>query len=299
VPEPTTTLTETALKTCPRCAEEIAAAADVCPYCGGCFRVWIEGYCATCRRVTSGGPDGRCVTCSSELLDVRVESRPVEAPAPAPPAEQRRRWPRWRKVLGAVAVVVACIAVWAVIREERATTPSGGTPATTAATATSAAPRPPAPVPTARLAGAFDVTVRTTWVDGWSSLKAGDRFGFPSWRLLPRCLKGACSAQLSIRWPGTPAGATTQLFPAPVTIALRRSGAVYQGKGKAGLARCVVSFYKVGTLNVWLRVTKGAWVDGSWRATRLKGTVRYSEPATATCTPAGFTATMTARLAGT
>jgi hypothetical protein len=51
-----------------------------------------------------------------------------------------------------------------------------------------------------------------------------------------------------------------------------------------------------GTLNVKIRVTKGAWVSGIWRATRFAGSVRVEAPATTAgafrCPAAWYTASL-------
>lgn len=74
-----------ALKTCPMCAEDIPAGADACEYCGASFEVTRTGYCPGCHGVGAVTAEGACSQCGAEAIDVRVESRHVEATPTAAP----------------------------------------------------------------------------------------------------------------------------------------------------------------------------------------------------------------------
>ena len=71
------------------------------------------------------------------------------------------------------------------------------------------------------------------------------------------------------------------------------------GQGTVKLTNCFGTPVP-GPMKVWLRVTKGAWVDGVWTATRVRGTVHTSSPESTsgpfTCQASGYTATLTGSL---
>jgi len=60
------------------CAESIPLEATVCEFCGTEFQVSIIGYCANCHQVREADEHGCCKVCNNEILDLRVESRPIK-----------------------------------------------------------------------------------------------------------------------------------------------------------------------------------------------------------------------------
>ncbi len=139
----------------------------------------------------------------------------------------------------------------------------------------------------ARLAGDFDVTTRVTSASGINVHKGSTDSG--SWRFTPACTTGACSTKLRYEYRGASFDEHT------VRIPLKKSGATYTGSTSTPLVEC--NFKDVfGTMTVRLEVTKGEWIDGRWRATRVAGKYDYYAP-TATagvfrCPAASITATV-------
>jgi len=102
----------TTTKKCPMCAETIPLAASTCEYCGAQFEVTITGYCTNCHQVRDADLQGCCRVCSSEIVDLRIDSRlveqsseqisePVQANVPASPAVKKT----WAWILGVVIVL--------------------------------------------------------------------------------------------------------------------------------------------------------------------------------------------------
>ena len=138
----------------------------------------------------------------------------------------------------------------------------------TASTPTPLPPPPPKkPLSAARLTDDFGVTLRVTASKNIDA-KRGDK-DHGTWSLTPRCSSGACSVRLHFH---------TLLGPA-VTMRLARHGAVYDGTHAARLSQCGIK-HVTGRLRVRLTVTKASWLDDVWRATRVKGTYRYTFPQT-------------------
>ena len=121
------------------------------------------------------------------------------------------------------------------------------------------------PLSAARLEGKFRVTGRVTTLRGYNG-KVGDTF-HETWRFAPQCSSGACRVTLII--PKTP------------RIKLTRSGATYSGTRSWAL-RCNGSRLRIRA-KIRLHVTKGATINGKWRATNWQGTERYSTPGSRTC----------------
>lgn len=146
------------------------------------------------------------------------------------------------------------------------------------------APSPPAPSPKpstptapkalsqARLAGDFDVTTRITALSGVGNTKAGAK-DTGTWRFTPACPAGACNSRLRIELGRF---LTTEHI---ARITLKKAGAVYKGSARTPLLEC--NFKDVwGTMTVRIQVSKGQWLDGRWRATRVVGSYAYAAPST-------------------
>ena len=73
-------MSNSGMKTCPECAEEIKLEAKVCRYCGTTFSLVQVGYCIRCHKVTAQSELGVCAVCGSRLLDVRQESLETAGP---------------------------------------------------------------------------------------------------------------------------------------------------------------------------------------------------------------------------
>ena len=71
-------------KKCPNCGKEIKAEAATCRCCKAKFEVAFKGYCSSERAIVEADKKGICLKCGKEVLDLRVESRMVEAPPPPP-----------------------------------------------------------------------------------------------------------------------------------------------------------------------------------------------------------------------
>ena len=73
-------MSNSGMKTCPECAEEIKLEAKVCRYCGTTFALAHVGYCIRCHKVVAQSELGVCSICGSRLLDVRLESLETAGP---------------------------------------------------------------------------------------------------------------------------------------------------------------------------------------------------------------------------
>jgi hypothetical protein len=285
-------------KTCPRCAKEIDAAAEICPYCRSRFVVRSKGYCAHCHRVSGADVAGRCEACGSELIDVHVESglvtEPAASPRPLPVPKPTIGNPVRVAAIFVGLIVGGGIGLWlSPLDWESWLHRSKGDAASLA----------PKPNRVARLSGDFSVVVKATSARGFQKLKAGSRVGFPVWSFAPKCGKGACRVRLRIvdsRWQPDPLLIANKIYSPPIRTTLKRNGAVYHGKGTARLTMCESTYQAKGSITVRLHVTKGAWIDNSWRATRVRGSVIYSAPESAgilsVCRASGFTAKLTGSL---
>ena len=144
----------------------------------------------------------------------------------------------------------------------------------------------------ARLAGDFGVTTRLTSATGIANAKQGTADS-GTWRFTPTCPKGACNARLRIEYG--------HLFTAEhvARITLKKAGAAYKGSTTVPLLEC--NFKDVaGTLTVTLTVTRGQWLEGRWRATRITGRQSFAAAATTSgifkCPAARYTATVRGQL---
>jgi hypothetical protein len=154
------------------------------------------------------------------------------------------------------------------------------------------APKPPRALSAARLQGTFEVVTRITSVKG-IDVETGDKETF-DWTFRPACRSGACSVRLSFPYRGAFDRHT-------LSLRLARSGAVYKGSATAKFLEC--NYRDVpGPVTITVRVTKGAWVGGVWRATRIRGsyvhTTRAATSGIYTCPAARVTATLTGSLGG-
>ena len=156
--------------------------------------------------------------------------------------------------------------------------------------------KPPAALASARLSGPFNIIERVTSTHGYSSLKAGstDRL---TWTFAPVCKSGACTVRVRF----TVTSALNPVKGETATIRLVRSGRVYRGVGKAALSSCQLQPV-FGPTRIWLRVTRAAWIDGTWTATRVAGALTHSSPRSSfglwTCNPSAFTARVGGRAVG-
>ena len=149
------------------------------------------------------------------------------------------------------------------------------------------ATKAPLAVSNARLVGEFDVTTKITSASGIDVKRGETDSG--TWRFTPKCSAGACSVRLRYEYRGASFDSHT------VRIALKKAGTVYKGAATTPLVEC--SFKDVpGVMNLRLEVTKGAWLDGRWRATRIVGRYEYDAPETTSgiyrCPAARITATV-------
>jgi hypothetical protein len=124
-------------------------------------------------------------------------------------------------------------------------------------------------------------------------VETGDKETF-DWTFRPACRSGACSVRLSFPYRGAFDRHT-------LSLRLARSGAVYKGSATAKFLEC--NYRDVpGPVTITVRVTKGAWVGGVWRATRIRGsyvhTTRAATSGIYTCPAARVTATLTGSLGG-
>jgi hypothetical protein len=157
--------------------------------------------------------------------------------------------------------------------------------------ASAAQPKPKAPLALskARLASSFNVTERIASVSGIDA-KVGTTLRL-TWKFMPKCSSGACTTGLTFSYTHPSMDEHT------AKVLLTRRGATYTGASSATLIECSVEDV-YGTMGVQLRVTKGAWINGKWRAARFTGSMRYeaSESTAALgafrCPAARFTATV-------
>jgi hypothetical protein len=159
-------------------------------------------------------------------------------------------------------------------------------------------PPPPKPKPSppskaagnlanARLAGEWDVVTRVTAVSGIDAKRGSTDSG--TWRFTPTCPTGACNVRLRIEYGRL---LTTEHI---ARLLMKKAGPAYKGSTATPLVECNFKDV-VGTMVVRLKVTKGAWINGKWRATKIVGRYEYDAPATTSgiyrCPAARITSTV-------
>lgn len=168
-----------------------------------------------------------------------------------------------------------------VITAAGSTTPPPPTPTTP----TTPKAKRAAPLSNARLAGEFDVTTRVTSASGIDSHR-GETDSF-TWAFMPTCSAGACTTRLRFDYSGASLDSHT------ARLVLKKAGKVYKGSTMTPIVECNLADVPV-KLNVTLEVTKGAWMNGKWRATKVAGRYEWYAPQTTsggtTCRAASITA---------
>jgi hypothetical protein len=107
-------------KKCPMCAEIIKVEAKVCHFCHARFEIKATGYCSNCHGIRDADENNRCTQCSSELMDLKFESKFIQPAAPQVkpaiqpgPTVQFRTPPKkskaWIWVLGLLVIAGVCI----------------------------------------------------------------------------------------------------------------------------------------------------------------------------------------------
>jgi len=122
------------------------------------------------------------------------------------------------------------------------------------------------PLSAARLQGKFRDTYRTIRVSRYAESKVGET-GHETQRFVPQCSSGACWVRAAIPHQGT--------------VKFARSGATYYAT-RRGPNRCNGSRWPY-LMKIKLYVTKGATIDGKWRATNWQGTTSFFHAATKAC----------------
>jgi hypothetical protein len=124
----------------------------------------------------------------------------------------------------------------------------------------------PPPIPGARLARSWDVTLTVT-----KSTSSRAKVGLNdtgNWLFTPKCPAGACAVAVSGDMGGH-----------PFSITLNRSGATYQGSGTGHIASCVNKDI-ANNLTLSLDVVAGEMSDGVWSASNWRGSLTLSIPYT-------------------
>jgi hypothetical protein len=128
-------------------------------------------------------------------------------------------------------------------------------------------PAPP-PLAEARLEGSW--TVRTTYVGGNAPhAELGDQ-NREEWVFRPSCDEGACKVRVDLYYKGQ--GKTI----------LTRRGRTYRGDGMARYHRCDKVAIPT-TLEISLKVTRGRYFLGVWRASAFTGSLTTTSPAALGC----------------
>jgi hypothetical protein len=128
------------------------------------------------------------------------------------------------------------------------------------------------PLAEARVAGTFDIRghVSTSYgINDYDDVSFG-------WRMKPSCGTRACGFRLRDDL-------------SDITMHVERTGGTYTAsfRGRLGLACGDTPVTSSGTIE--LRVKKARLIRGEWRATRLVGTMRHSEPQQLGCRSSGAT----------
>jgi hypothetical protein len=125
---------------------------------------------------------------------------------------------------------------------------------------------PPKSRAAARLEGKFGMLLTIRSTSGTKNLRRGQVYKV-EWTFTPRCGKGSCRTTVDI-------SALSSTLTSG-TIDLKRKGAVYSKRRRAALFQCVVRPVS-GPLKINLRVKKGAWLENTWKAAQIAGSLRYS-----------------------
>jgi len=146
-------------------------------------------------------------------------------------------------------------------------------PAPTPKPAPSPTPKPKAPLPLAkaRLQGTFDVKTRVRAATGIDTDAGSIDTG--TWGFKPFAKSGPSDVRLTFAYRGA------SFDRHRLTVRLQRNGASYTGKGTATFLECSLKDV-AGPVTFSLRVTKGAWIGGAWRAKRITGTYVHSTRST-------------------
>jgi len=127
------------------------------------------------------------------------------------------------------------------------------------------------PLSAARLQGKFRVGTRILSVRH-EPMTVGKTY-HETQRFVPHCSRGACRV--------------IAVIPNLGRVKLARSGATYSGTYRLTV-RCYRSYRAKAVVKIHLHVTKGATINGEWRATNWQGTTRFSHPATKVCWRSSF-----------
>lgn len=136
------------------------------------------------------------------------------------------------------------------------------------------------PIVEARLQGTFDVKSRFTAKSGYGNYDAP---GF-GWRFRPKCGDGPCDVALA------------DILHDELRITLRRSGGTYRGTYTGKFTLACGNTDIVSSVTLELRVATASVIDGSWRATRLAGTLSQRESSQLGCSSSSATLALTAKL---
>lgn len=139
---------------------------------------------------------------------------------------------------------------------------------------------PPAPLSLARFGGVYDVRLRIESSYGITGLESST----DAWRATPACDAGPCDVRVKGVHGDIP----------PMEADRRRSSYEADGSGRVGFTCGDVP--QTSSYDLILRVEAADTVAGSWRATKIGGTLRVSMPEQLGCRSGGVTYAITGRL---